>query len=60
MEGLLTIDQTAEFTGLSAWTIRYFVKAGKLPSVKLGRRILIERSELNRLVSENRREAAAR
>lgn len=60
MEGLLTIDQTAEFTGLSAWTIRYFVKSGKLPSVKLGRRILIERSELNRLVSENRREAAAR
>lgn len=59
-EGLLTIDQTAEFTGLSAWTIRYWVKVGKLPSVKLGRRILIEKAELNRLVSENRRELVAR
>jgi excisionase family DNA binding protein len=58
MEGLLTIDQTAEFTGLSAWTIRYWIKHGKLASVKIGRRVLVERTELNRLVSENRRTRA--
>ena len=56
----MTIDQTAEFTGLSAWTVRYWVRIGKLSSVKLGRRILIERAELNRLVAENRQVAADR
>lgn len=59
-DGLLTIDQAADFLGLSAWTLRYWVKAGKLPSVKLGRRVLIEKAELSRLVSENRREVVAR
>jgi excisionase family DNA binding protein len=60
MEGLLTIDQTAEYVGLSAWTVRYWVRMGKLPSVKLGRRVLIERAELNRLVAENRQVTTAR
>jgi excisionase family DNA binding protein len=60
MEGLMTIDQTAEFMGLSAWTVRYWIRMGKLPSVKFGRRILIEREELNRLVAENRQVAAVR
>jgi excisionase family DNA binding protein len=55
MEGLLTIDQTAEFTGLSSWTIRYSINQGKLGSVKIGRRVLVERAELNKLVAENRR-----
>jgi excisionase family DNA binding protein len=55
MEGLLTIDQTAEFTGLSSWTIRYWINQGKLGSVKIGRRVLVERAELNKLVAENRR-----
>ena len=60
MEGLMTIDQTAEYMGLSAWTVRYWIRTGKLPSVKLGRRILIEREELNRLVAENRQAAPVR
>jgi excisionase family DNA binding protein len=58
--GLLTIDQTAEFVGLSAWTVRYWIRAGRLPSVKIGRRVLIERTELNRLVFENRRQGTGR
>jgi excisionase family DNA binding protein len=59
MEGLLTIDQTADFTGLSSWTIRYWIKHGKLGSVKIGRRVLVERCELDRLVSENRRDSVS-
>lgn len=60
MEGLLTVDQTAEYVGLSSWTVRYWIREGKLPSVKIGRRVLVERTELDRLVFESRRNVANR
>jgi len=52
---LLTIDRTAQRLSLSAWTIRGYVRAGKLASVKIGRRVLIPTSEIYRLVGENLR-----
>jgi excisionase family DNA binding protein len=50
MQALFTIEQKAEFLGLSAWTIRYMIRRGTLPSVKIGRRILVERGELEKLI----------
>ena len=50
------IDQAAELIGLSPWTIRNFIRNGKLAAVKIGRRTLIERKELERLVEAGRQE----
>jgi excisionase family DNA binding protein len=58
MEGLLGIDEAAELMGLSSWTLRHLVRMKRLSSVKIGRRILIEREELARFVEQNRRTAA--
>jgi len=44
MDKLLSVDETGEVTGLSPWTIRALIRAGKLPRVKIGRRVLIEPS----------------
>jgi excisionase family DNA binding protein len=54
MQQLLTIDQTAEFLGLSSWTIRYMIRNGTLPAVKIGRRLLVERTALEKLIAGSR------
>lgn len=51
---LLTIDQAAEVLTLSPWTIRAWIKAGRLPVVRLGRRIAIERTALESLINAGR------
>jgi excisionase family DNA binding protein len=52
---LLTVQAAADVIGLSVWTLRAWAYAGKVSSVKLGKRLLIPQSELDRLVSENTR-----
>jgi len=42
-------------TGVSRWTWRRWAYDGKVASVKLGKRLLIPRAEIARLVSENLR-----
>jgi len=53
----LGLRQAAEAVGLSHWTLRAYVRQGKIRAVKIGRRILIEPSELQRLVEEGRKAA---
>jgi excisionase family DNA binding protein len=36
--------------GLSPWTIRKYVAEGKIAAIRIGRRVLIEPSELRRFV----------
>lgn len=43
--------------GLSHWTLRDYIHSGKLAHVKIGRRLLLEPSELRRLVDSGRKEA---
>ena len=50
----LGIDEAAGLIGLSPWTIRKYVSTGRLSVVKIGRRTLIERAELERLIEEGR------
>ena len=50
----LGLRQAAEVVGLSHWTLRAYVRQGKIRAVKIGRRVLIEPSELQRLVEEGR------
>jgi excisionase family DNA binding protein len=56
---LMGVDQAGELTDLSPWTWRRWAYAGKVSSVKLGRRLLIPRSEVNRVIAENTRPALA-
>lgn len=54
---LIGVDQAGELTDLSPWTWRRWAYAGRVASVKLGARLLIPRSEVTRIISENTRPA---
>jgi Helix-turn-helix domain len=54
MEPLLKIEDAARLVGRTHWTLRNDVKAGKLRCVRIGRRIMIEPSEIRRLIEEGR------
>jgi excisionase family DNA binding protein len=53
----LGVEQAGLVTGMSPWTWRRWAYAGKVASVKLGNRLLIPRSEIDRLIAENLRPA---
>ena len=50
----LGLKEAAEAVGLSHWTLRAWVRQGKVQAVRLGRRVLIEPSELQRLIEQGR------
>lgn len=53
-ESLLTLDEAAEKLGISKVTLWRWVKAGKLASVKLSRRVVyIRREELARFIRDS-------
>jgi len=54
MEPLLNFNDAARLLALSPWTVRLRIREGKLKSVRLGRRVLLEQSELQRLIEEAR------
>jgi hypothetical protein len=55
LEPLLGIDEAARIIGRTHWTLRRDIKAGKLGCVRIGRRIMIEPSEIRRLIEEGRK-----
>jgi excisionase family DNA binding protein len=50
---LLSIDECAEALGLSTWTIRRLLKHGKLPRVKIGSRVLVRASDIERFIQQH-------
>ena len=48
------IKEAADAVGLSHWTLRQYIRQGKVKAVRLGRRVLIEPSELQRLIEQGR------
>ena len=52
----LGVKEAAEAVGLSHWTrtIRKFIREGKLRSVRLGKRVLVEPAELQALIEAGR------
>ena len=46
MEALLDCEKAAELLGISPWTVRKWLSTNKLRSVRLGRRVLIESTQL--------------
>jgi excisionase family DNA binding protein len=51
MERLLSIEAVAELLSVSPWTIRSWIRDGRLGSAKLGTRRLIPQSEVERFVA---------
>ena|SRR5215468_9590916 len=49
----LTVKQCAEVSGLGISTIRLYLRRRKIPAQKIGRRILIKRSDLDRFLESN-------
>ncbi len=54
MKHLYDINSAARLLGISPWTVRAYIRRGKLKPVRFGRRVLLEETELERLVAENR------
>jgi excisionase family DNA binding protein len=54
MDRLLNIQAAAEMLSLSPWTVRAYIRSGKIRAVRIGRRVLLESEELRRLVNEGR------
>lgn len=55
--GYVSVIEAETHTGVSRWTWRRWALDGKIASVKLGRRLVIPISEIERLVAENTRPA---
>jgi excisionase family DNA binding protein len=54
---LLTTRQVAEWLGVHDETVRRWVKAGVLRSVRLGGAVRFERSEVDRMIEEAKGDA---
>jgi len=50
----LGLKEAAEAIGLSHWQLRKYIREGKLRAVRLGRRVLVEPQELERLIEAGR------
>lgn len=48
----LTVKQTAKILGVTELTIHNYIKKGFIPASKIGRRIIIKSSELDKALNE--------
>jgi len=49
-ESFLTVAEVAELLRLNQQTVRNWIDAGSLPAVRVGRRVRIKRSDLDRIL----------
>lgn len=54
-ESFLTVAEVAELLRLNQQTVRNWIDAGSLPAVRVGRRVRIKRSDLDRIVESGYR-----
>ncbi len=55
---LTTIERgTERFQGMSSWTLRTWVREGRLSSYKIGKRVFLDEDELDALLEESYRPA---
>jgi excisionase family DNA binding protein len=50
---LLSVKDFGALLGMSLWTVRAWAYKGRVASVKLGARMMIPTTELDRLITEN-------
>ena len=58
MDKLYSVQQAAERLGVSFWTVYRLARAGRLASVRLGRRRLFAERDLEKLVRRTRGRAS--
>lgn len=51
---LISVNHVAAELGLSRETVERHIRLGNLPSVRIGRRILVERAELDSFIASRR------
>jgi excisionase family DNA binding protein len=54
-ESFLTVAEVAEMLRLNQQTVRNWIDAGSLPAIRVGRRVRIKRSDLNRILESGYR-----
>jgi len=50
------VKDAAAALNISHWSIRKYIRQGRLRAVRIGRRVLIEPAELQRLIAQGRTE----
>lgn len=58
-DSFLTVAEVAEMLKLNQQTVRNWIDQGSLPALRVGRRVRIRRSDLERLLHEGRTAGAA-
>ena len=59
MKALKSVEESAELLGISVWTVRAYIRDAKLRPVRLGRRVLLQESELERFVAFSKAQPVA-
>jgi len=54
IEQLENIESAAKTLSLSPWTVRAYIRQGKIRPVRIGRRVLIEPAEIRRIIDLGR------
>ena len=54
MNALLSLRDTAKLLSVSTWTIRNFVRSGRLVPVRLCRRLLFEETDVARFIQQSK------
>jgi excisionase family DNA binding protein len=47
---LMSLRQASSYLGISYWSVRSLIDRGDLPAVRFGRRLLIDKKDLDSLV----------
>jgi len=55
MERLLSAEETARYLGIKKGTLYVWARSGKIPSVKIGTRLLFDVRDLDELIERQKR-----
>jgi excisionase family DNA binding protein len=58
VEPLNTVESAAKTLAISPWTIRAYIRQGRIKPVRIGRRVLLSDDELRRVIEEGRSQPA--
>ena len=51
---LLSVKEAAAYLSVSVWTVRGLGWSGEIPEVKIGRRVLFDREDLDRFIERSK------
>ena len=52
MTQLLSVEDAARLLAISPWTVRAYLRKGKLVPIRIGKRLLLAENELQRFIDE--------